>query len=97
MAEKIAIIGLGYVGFPSPWRSRSAVRHVVGFDIDPRSVAELNRGHDRNHEVSEERRAQEANALKITTDPEDLKGARSSSWRCPRPSTRTTPRPHARS
>jgi UDP-N-acetyl-D-galactosamine dehydrogenase len=49
--EKIAVIGLGYVGLPVALAFARAFEHVVGFDIDPRRVEELNRGHDRTNEV----------------------------------------------
>ena len=73
MAEKIAIIGLGYVGLPVALAFAKAFPGTVGFDIHKEKVAELARGYDRNHEVSEEEL--KANPLKITSNPEDLKGA----------------------
>jgi UDP-N-acetyl-D-galactosamine dehydrogenase len=72
MAEKIAIIGLGYVGLPVALAFAKAFPGTVGFDIHKEKVAELCRGYDRNHEVSEEEL--KANPLKITSNPEDLKG-----------------------
>jgi len=72
MAEKIAIIGLGYVGLPVALAFAKAFPNTVGFDIHKEKVAELNRGYDRNHEISEEEL--KANPIKISCDPEDLKG-----------------------
>ncbi|MCL2724515.1 MAG: nucleotide sugar dehydrogenase [Polyangiaceae bacterium] len=73
MSEKIAIIGLGYVGLPVALAFGRKFPGTVGFDIDATKVGELNRGHDRNHEVPED--ALRSIALKVTSDPEDLAGA----------------------
>ncbi|MFN9810094.1 MAG: nucleotide sugar dehydrogenase [Deltaproteobacteria bacterium] len=70
--EKIAVIGLGYVGLPVALAFARAFEHVVGFDIDPRRVAELERGHDRTNEVEGD--ALEKTTLKMTTDPAALAG-----------------------
>jgi UDP-N-acetyl-D-galactosamine dehydrogenase len=50
--EKLAVVGLGYVGLPL---ALSLSRHfsIVGFDIKPDRVSELNEGHDRTREVDE--------------------------------------------
>lgn len=48
--EKIAIIGLGYVGLPLA-AEFGRRRAVVGFDIDAARIAELRAGHDRTREV----------------------------------------------
>jgi UDP-N-acetyl-D-galactosamine dehydrogenase len=50
--NKIAIIGLGYVGLPL---AAHLSRHfkVIGFDISEANVAELKRGHDRTMELSD--------------------------------------------
>jgi len=70
--EKIAIVGLGYVGLPVALAFARKYRDVVGFDVHQEKVAELRRGHDRNGEVDE--RTLRETTLKITTDPADLKG-----------------------
>ena len=75
MAEKIAVIGLGYVGLPVALAFAKAFPGTVGFDIHQEKVAELQRGYDRNHEISEEEL--KANPIKISSNPEDLKGRRS--------------------
>jgi UDP-N-acetyl-D-galactosamine dehydrogenase len=72
MAEKIAVIGLGYVGLPVALAFAKAFPGTVGFDIHQEKVAELQRGYDRNHEISEEEL--KANPIKISSNPEDLKG-----------------------
>jgi UDP-N-acetyl-D-galactosamine dehydrogenase len=48
--KKIAIIGMGYVGLPLAVELAKN-NQVVGFDINPNRVAELNRGHDSTLEV----------------------------------------------
>jgi UDP-N-acetyl-D-galactosamine dehydrogenase len=51
--EKIAIIGLGYVGLPLA-RLFATKYQVVGFDINHVRIAELNAGKDKTLEVSDE-------------------------------------------
>jgi UDP-N-acetyl-D-galactosamine dehydrogenase len=51
--KKIAIIGLGYVGLPLAVEFAKK-RTVVGFDIKPERIKELNEGHDPTLEVSDE-------------------------------------------
>jgi len=51
--DKIAIIGLGYVGLPLA-RLFATKYSVVGFDINRERVAELMSGTDATLEVSEE-------------------------------------------
>jgi UDP-N-acetyl-D-glucosamine dehydrogenase len=41
----VAIVGMGYVGQPLAIAAHSRGFRVVGFDIDPERVAELNEGH----------------------------------------------------
>jgi UDP-N-acetyl-D-galactosamine dehydrogenase len=67
--NKIAIVGLGYVGLPL---AAHLSRHfnVVGFDISAANVAELKKGHDRTMELSDA----ELKKSKIffTSKPSDL-------------------------
>ena len=49
--EKIAIIGLGYVGLPLATEFAKKYK-VIGFDVDKKRVSELKRGIDRTKEVS---------------------------------------------
>ncbi len=72
MAEKIAIIGLGYVGLPVALAFAKAFPGTVGFDIHKEKVAELQRGYDRNHEISEAELT--SNPIKITSNLEDMRG-----------------------
>lgn len=51
MSEKIAVIGLGYVGLPLMIGLARHFDHVVGFDIDSRRVAALKAAHDWTGEV----------------------------------------------
>jgi UDP-N-acetyl-D-galactosamine dehydrogenase len=71
MTERIAILGLGYVGLPVALAFARKFSDVVGFDIHAEKVAELRRGFDRNHEQSAE--VLKATTLRMTSDPADLK------------------------
>ncbi|MDI1323212.1 MAG: nucleotide sugar dehydrogenase [Algoriphagus sp.] len=50
--SKIAIIGLGYVGLPLAAAFAEKFK-TVGFDIDPKRVDQLQKGHDRTLEVED--------------------------------------------
>lgn len=50
--SKIAIIGLGYVGLPLAAAFAEKFK-TVGYDIDPKRVDELQKGHDRTLEVED--------------------------------------------
>jgi UDP-N-acetyl-D-galactosamine dehydrogenase len=70
MNEKIAVIGLGYVGLPVALAFARKLPGTIGFDIDARRVADLSRGHDWTGETS----AEELNTtIKLTADENDLK------------------------
>jgi UDP-N-acetyl-D-glucosamine/UDP-N-acetyl-D-galactosamine dehydrogenase len=71
MSEKIAIIGLGYVGLPL---AVHLAKHfpVLGFDISQRRVDELARSHDRTDEVDDA--LLKSSSLKVSADVELLKG-----------------------
>ena len=68
--EKIAVIGLGYVGLPVAI-SFGRKLPTVGFDIRATRVEELKRGHDDTLEVSDEQLAS-AKKLDMTADPAKL-------------------------
>jgi UDP-N-acetyl-D-galactosamine dehydrogenase len=70
--EKIAVIGLGYVGLPVALAFARKFPGTVGFDINEEKIKELARGFDRNLEVSEQEL--KSSTLKFTNDPADLKG-----------------------
>ncbi|WP_111672226.1 nucleotide sugar dehydrogenase [Algoriphagus litoralis] len=50
--NKIAIIGLGYVGLPLAVAFAEKFK-TIGYDIDPKRVDELQKGHDRTLEVED--------------------------------------------
>jgi UDP-N-acetyl-D-galactosamine dehydrogenase len=71
-ARKISVIGLGYVGLPVAVAFGKKHR-VIGFDINPKRIAELSNGQDRTEEVtSEELRSAD---IVFTADPAKLKTA----------------------
>ncbi len=72
-ARKIAVVGLGYVGLPVAVAFARSGAPVVGFDIDPRRIAELKSGHDRTREA--EPADLKLPSLRLTTDPADLRSA----------------------
>ena len=49
--RKIAVIGLGYVGLPVAVSFARSGVPVVGFDADPRRIAELKQGDDQTWEL----------------------------------------------
>ena len=69
--EKIAVIGLGYVGLPVAI-SFGRKLPTVGFDIRQRRVDELKKGHDDTLEVTDADLAS-ATKLEMTADPQKLK------------------------
>lgn len=73
-SDKIAIIGLGYVGLPLAVEFGKK-RPVVGFDINPARIAELLEGNDRTLEVASEELASVPN-LSCSSDPADLLACR---------------------
>jgi UDP-N-acetyl-D-glucosamine/UDP-N-acetyl-D-galactosamine dehydrogenase len=73
MERGFAVIGLGYVGLPVALALARHFEPVIGFDIDPARIAELQRGEDRTREVAGEALA--ATRLRLTSDPAALSGA----------------------
>lgn len=69
--KTIAIIGLGYVGLPLAVEF-GKIRPVVGFDINPKRIAELQSGRDHTQECSTSELAQ-ANQLRYSCTPPDLR------------------------
>lgn len=72
MIEKIAVIGLGYVGLPIALALARKFPGTVGFDIDGNRIASLNKGVDATGEVPTE--ILRTTILRMTTQIEDLKG-----------------------
>jgi len=76
--NKIAIIGLGYVGLPLAVEFGKKL-HAVGFDINQSRVNELNTGHDRTLEIADEdlkstlSNVSETASFKCTTNLEEIK------------------------
>ena len=72
MSDKIAVIGLGYVGLPLA-HAFSKQYKVVGFDIAQWRIDELSNGHDRTLELSDEQ-VKEAirNGMEFTNKLEDI-------------------------
>jgi UDP-N-acetyl-D-galactosamine dehydrogenase len=68
--EKIAVIGLGYVGLPVAIAFGRKLP-TIGFDIRQRRVDELKRGHDDTLEVADEELSS-ATKLEMTADPAKL-------------------------
>jgi len=73
MTNKIAIIGLGYVGLPLA-HAFSYRYQVVGLDINQERIDELRNGFDRTNELSEDQ-VKEAikNGMRFTSDIKDTK------------------------
>jgi UDP-N-acetyl-D-galactosamine dehydrogenase len=71
MAERIAVIGLGYVGLPVALAFARKFPGAIGFDVNKEKVEELRRGYDRNQETPEVEL--KGSSLKITSDLADLK------------------------
>jgi UDP-N-acetyl-D-galactosamine dehydrogenase len=69
--EKIAVIGLGYVGLPLA-AEFGKQRPVLGFDINAARIAELQAGRDSTLEVAPDELTQ-AKHLSYTTNPDDLR------------------------
>ncbi len=70
MKDKIAVIGLGYVGIPLAVELGKKYS-TVGFDINPERINELNEGFDRTLEITSEALAS-ATQLSYTTSVDDL-------------------------
>ena len=50
--DKIAVIGLGYVGLPlAVFLARGGAGRITGYDVKPERIAELKAGHDHTGEV----------------------------------------------
>lgn len=73
MQERIAVIGLGYVGLPVALAFARKYPGAIGFDVNKEKIEELRRGFDRNQEVPESELKE--STLKITSDVNELKSA----------------------
>lgn len=71
-AERIAVVGLGYVGLPLCIALAKHHVHVTGFDISTRRVSGLNEGYDQTGEISEQAlRESSARLTLLSTDIAD--------------------------
>jgi UDP-N-acetyl-D-glucosamine/UDP-N-acetyl-D-galactosamine dehydrogenase len=73
MAERIAVIGLGYVGLPVALAFARKFANVIGFDIDQRRVKTLSAGEDWTGECSPEDIS--ASNIRFSANPSDLADA----------------------
>lgn len=72
MEERVAVVGLGYVGLPVALAFARQFRGTIGFDIDQRRIEDLRRGHDRSGEQDLE--SLRDSTITLTSDPTDLLG-----------------------
>ena len=72
-SESICVVGLGYVGLPLAVAFATRFR-VIGFDINPVRVRELQAGHDRTLELSEEQLRR--HPIEFTTEPSAISRSR---------------------
>ena len=88
-AAPLAIIGLGYVGLPLAVEFGKH-RPVVGFDINPARIAELQAGRDSTREVTPEDLVAAAPPAATPVTSSACAPAASSSSPCPPRSTTTS-------
>jgi UDP-N-acetyl-D-glucosamine/UDP-N-acetyl-D-galactosamine dehydrogenase len=72
-SERIAIVGLGYVGLPVALAFARRFPGTVGFDVSAAKVGELARGFDRTGEIEPEALA--SSGLRFSADPAELRDA----------------------
>ncbi|MBW1831873.1 MAG: nucleotide sugar dehydrogenase, partial [Deltaproteobacteria bacterium] len=73
MSERIAVLGLGYVGLPVALAFARKFQDTVGFDISEERVKSLANRHDWTGEVTEAELRE--TSLKFTNDAADLRGS----------------------
>jgi UDP-N-acetyl-D-galactosamine dehydrogenase len=73
VVERIAVVGLGYVGLPVALAFARRFPHTVGFDINATKVDDLCHGYDRTGE--HDRATLASSTLHFTSDANDLVGA----------------------
>jgi UDP-N-acetyl-D-galactosamine dehydrogenase len=72
--ERIAVVGLGYVGFPLAVEFGKIV-HTIGFDLNKKRVEDLKNAKDTNNETSTEE-IMAAKLLEVTADPKRIAEAK---------------------
>src|SRR3546814_4961365 len=70
-SERIAVIGLGYVGLPLAVALAARFDDVVGFDVNKKRVDSLAQGDDWTGEI--ESTVLKGSRLKVSSDPECLR------------------------
>src|SRR3546814_10566576 len=70
-SERIAVIGLGYVGLPLAVALAARFDDVIGFDVNKKRVDSLAQGDDWTGEV--ESTVLKGSRLKVSSDPECLR------------------------
>jgi UDP-N-acetyl-D-galactosamine dehydrogenase len=73
--ERIAVVGMGYVGMPLAVAFAEKGLKVIGFDINSQKINEYIAGRDATEEVGDERLQQVTN-IEFSSNPEDLKRAK---------------------
>lgn len=74
-SEKLAVVGMGYVGFPLAVAFAERGVEVIGFDINSTKIEEYLKGNDPTHEVGNERLRKLTN-IKFTSNEKDLREAK---------------------
>jgi nucleotide sugar dehydrogenase len=76
MAERVIIVGQGYVGLPLAMAAVDGGYEVIGFEADPRKAENLSQGRSHVEDVSDERLAAalETGRYRATTDHRELGG-----------------------
>ncbi|MDD5730236.1 MAG: nucleotide sugar dehydrogenase [Candidatus Omnitrophica bacterium] len=72
--DKVAVVGLGYVGLPLAVEFGKSVK-TIGFDLNQKRISALKNSIDTNNETSSEE-IKSAKYLEVTDDPEKLKEAK---------------------
>jgi UDP-N-acetyl-D-galactosamine dehydrogenase len=72
MSERVAVVGLGYVGLPVALSFARKFEDTVGFDVSSSRIEALQAHHDWTGEGTEE--DLRTSGLRLTRDPTDLRG-----------------------
>ncbi len=72
MSERVAVVGLGYVGLPVALSFARKFDDTVGFDVSSSRIEALREHHDWTGEVTEE--DLRTSGLRLTSDPSELRG-----------------------
>ncbi|MGN7941555.1 nucleotide sugar dehydrogenase [Virgibacillus sp. 6R] len=73
--QKIAVIGLGFVGLPLACVFATKGFNVIGIDVDANKIASLNEGKSYITDVSDDmlKEVMETKRLSVTTNPDEMK------------------------